>query len=135
MGLFGLINVFAISILMRRPSAGEQPGPIKFEQLLAAAEAYATYLSAAMIGGAKFPEFLQNHLFDGLAPAAVVGVLIYFLTADQLTKPFDKVSRPYIVPLRFGLAASAVFGLIAAAAVFSSGASDYVKPALLGNWY
>lgn len=132
MSLFGFISIFAIGILIRRSrkTADQPPGPIRMEQVLAAAVAYATYVSAAMIAGAKFPQFLRDHLFDGLAPAALVGALIYVLTTKDMEKAFDRVTRPYIVPLRFCLVGSTVFGFIAGAAVFSSGASDYAKPVL-----
>ena len=31
---------------------------------------------AALLAGAKMLEFLREHLFDGLAPAAMVGLLV-----------------------------------------------------------
>jgi WD40 repeat protein len=93
--------------------------------MIAAAMAYTYYVAAAWLAGADFPQFLQDHLFDGLAPAALVGLLIdFYPTADPVTA-FPRIRRPVVIPIMFFVLGTVIFGLIAAAAVFSSGENNY----------
>jgi hypothetical protein len=123
--------------LSRRPDMPEAQAPvrdlqaiIRFEPILAAALAYGSYVSAALMGGARFPGFLRDHLFDGLAPAAVVSVLIALMPQDKPHAAFPWIRRPFVIVALFFSAGLLVFGLIAAAAVFTSG-TDHFYPALL----
>ena len=91
---------------------------------IAAATAYLFYLGAALMAGAEWPEFLREHLFDGLAPAAVVGFLISFIPREQ-----PRAALPWFRRAGLLFAGGAlVFGLIAAAAVFASGSDRFAKP-------
>jgi hypothetical protein len=116
-----LIIIHAKATSNRTPSADATHSPIGFEQAAAGAIAYGFYVAAAMMAGAQLPEFLRDHLFDGFAPAALVGFLIYRIPNAQ--PRFATISLFYLL-------SAAVFGLIAAAAVFSSGKNDFLPPVL-----
>ena len=47
-----------------------------YTAVIAGAMAYGTYVAADLLAGAAFPQFLREHLFDGFAPAALVGILV-----------------------------------------------------------
>lgn len=92
-----------------------------------------------MLANAEFPEFLREHLFDGLAPAAVVGLLVNTLPRDNVRTALPKIFYPVMIPILFYAEGSLIFGAIAAAAVFTSGKSDFKTPvivcALIGGHY
>ncbi len=54
--------------------------------------AYSMYVAAAVVAGAAFPEFLREHLFDGLAPAALVGYLVSKLPFTKPREAFPRIS-------------------------------------------
>jgi|ERR1700691_2155258 peptidoglycan/LPS O-acetylase OafA/YrhL len=111
----------AMASSKRTPPADDTHGPIHFEQVAAGAIAYGFYIAAAMAAGAQFPEFLRDHLFDGFAPAVLVGYLIYRVPNTRAR--FSTIAFLYLL-------SAAIFALIAAAAVFSSGEDDFL-PAVL----
>jgi len=99
-----------------------------YTSVVAGAMAYACYLIADLKASAPFPQFLRDHLFDGLAPAALVGVLVDLFPSENPAGAFPRIRRPITIMLMLFAAGAAIFGLIAAAAVFSSGRSDYGSP-------
>jgi hypothetical protein len=102
------------------PAARRRP----LNAVTAAAMAYGFYVAAALLAGAPFPRFLRDHLFDGLVPATVVAVLVdRFISSNPPTS-----SHHFRSLLWFFSGGTAVFGAIAAAAVFSSGADAYGVP-------
>jgi hypothetical protein len=106
--------------------------------VLAGVLAYVFYVGAALIAQAKFPEFLREHLFDGLAPAAVVGLLINSFFTGGFPIRWTRIRRPAVILVAFFAFGALIFGLIAAAAVFASGTGYYfgqpiVWPAWLGG--
>jgi hypothetical protein len=119
----------AVAIMARPKPAKDLDATKHFETILAAAMAYAYYVAAALLAEAEFPGFLREHLFDGLAPAALVGLLINRLPRGS-PKAFPRV-WPVTILVLFFLGGALVFGLIAAAAVFSSGANNFVLPVLI----
>jgi hypothetical protein len=107
----------------RTASADDTGSPISSGQIIAGALAYGYYVAAALMTGVVFPKFLQDHLFDGFAPAVLVGFLIYrFRVEDGKPNPYQK---PWISLVLLYFLSAAVFAVIAAAAVFSSGIYDF----------
>jgi hypothetical protein len=112
----------------RTTSAQETRGPIDVHQVVAGTVAYGYYIAAAAMVGVQIPSFLRDHLFDGFGPAVLVGFLMYRIR--------DAQARLSTVAFLY-LQSAAVFGLIAAAAVFTSGKDNYVPvlyAALIGGW-
>jgi hypothetical protein len=112
----------------RTPPTGDTQSPIGIEEVAAAATAYGYYIASALMVGAQFPGFLRDHLFDGFAPAALVGFLIYRIHGAQVR--LSKIALLY-------LQSATVFGLIAAAAIFTSGKDNFVPvlyAALIGGF-
>jgi hypothetical protein len=110
------------------PSAKETQSPIRIDQVVAGTVAYGYYIAAAAMVGVQIPSFLRDHLFDGFAPAVLVGFLMYRIR--------DAKAELSTVLLLY-LQSAAVFGLIAAAAIFTSGKDNYVPvlyAALIGGW-
>jgi hypothetical protein len=99
--------------------------------IAAAVIAYTCYMAAALLGGAEFPEFLREHLFDGLAPGAAIGLIINYFPAENPEEALLWIRRPVIVIVAYGVGGALMFGLIAAAAVFTSGSDDFALPI----WY
>jgi hypothetical protein len=106
----------------RTSSADDTRSPISGGQIIAGALAYGYYIAAALMAGARFPKFLQDHLFDGFGPAALVAFLIYRFRLED-GKP-DAYNLLTFVLLYFQSAV--VFAVIAAAAVFSTGTYNFV---------
>jgi hypothetical protein len=102
--------------------------PPRFEAVVAAIMAYSIYIGAAILAGAAFPEFLREHLFDGLAPAALVGFLFHFIPRESPRTAFPRIRLPILIPIMLGIGGILIFGLIAAAAVFASGKNDFGVP-------
>lgn len=110
-----------------------------YKSLVAGVMAYSYYVAAALMAGAEFPKFLRDHLFDGLAPAVLVGILVDFYPRANPTTAFGKIRRPATMMLIvFFIPGAVIFGLIGMAAIFSSGANDYVLPVIFaafwGGW-
>jgi hypothetical protein len=112
----------------RTPPAGTQ-SPIGVDQIVAGTVAYGYYIAAAMMAGDHLLNFLRDHLFDGFAPAALVVVLMFRIRNARLST----VGLLFLLYLQ----SAAVFGLIAAAAVFTSGKDNFVPvlyAALIGGF-
>lgn len=107
-----------------------------YRSIVAGAMAYGYYVAAALMAGAEFPKFLRDHLFDGLVPAALVAILIDVYPRANPTKAFLKIHRPVtMILIVFFIPGAVIFGLIGAAAVFSSGETNYIVPVLLTAWF
>jgi len=125
--LGGTIGVAVLAITFRTGSKGKRPqGPV-----IAAVVAYAFYVGAALLAGAKMPEFLREHLFDGLAPAAVVGLLVSSLLREHPRQALPWIRRPVMILVVLFAGGALIGGLIAAAAVFSSGSGGFKVPVVL----
>ena len=99
--------------------------PWRFESVFASMVAYGFYVAAALWAGAEFPKFLQDHLFDGLAPAALVGVLVSLLLRDDPRTILPWIRWPWMILVLFLISGALISGLIAAAAIFSSATNNY----------
>jgi hypothetical protein len=130
LGLFiGVISFVALLTLQQsRRHAGKDPVKSRLPLAASAAMAYGFYLGAALLAGAKMPEFLRNHLFDGLAPAATVGFLINLFPFDNAAEAFKWIRLPAFICFWLYVGGAVLFGSIGAAAVFSSGSSDFFEP-------
>ena len=106
-----------------------------YTSIVAGAMAYGYYVGAALLAGAEFPKFLRDHLFDGLAPAALVGILIDLYPRTNPAEAYPKIRRPVIILLIYFVTGAVVFGLIGAAAVFSSGENDYTRTVQYAAWF
>jgi hypothetical protein len=106
-----------------------------FDAILAAIIAYSCYMAAALMADAEFPKFLRDHLFDGLALAFLVGLLINRFPSDRPRTAFPIIRRPFVVLLVLFMGGGLIFGLIAIAAVFSSGSNEYERPLLYCSIY
>lgn len=102
--------------------------------VLAAVAAYVYYVGAALLAGAKLPGFLREHLFDGLAPAAVVGLLVNTIPRERPREALPWIRRPVMVLVALFAGGALVCGLIAAAAVFSSGSDAFGAPVAVCAW-
>jgi hypothetical protein len=98
--------------------------PRGFDTVVAAVLAYGSYVAAALLANAEFPQFLREHLFDGLAPAALVGFFVNRFPRDKPKEAFKQIRWPWIIFMLLWIGGALVFGLIAAAAVFGSGSND-----------
>ena len=96
--------------------------------VIAAVTAYVFYVAAALIADAKMPEFLREHLFDGLAPAAVVGLLVSSIPREHPRAALPWIRRPVMILVVLFAGGALIFGLIAAAAVFASGSNGFAQP-------
>jgi hypothetical protein len=96
-----------------------------FESALAAALAYSYYVAAALLAKAAFPQFLRDHLFDGLALAALVGFAVSRFPRDNPSIAFAVVRRPASLMVLLFIVGALIFGLIAATAVFGAGSDDF----------
>jgi hypothetical protein len=126
----GVFTLIGAVVLRRLRHKGNTPVKSRFAPALSAAMAYGMYIAAALAADARFPEFLRNHLFDGLAPAAVVGLLIDRIPVDNTIVPFPRIRLPIVIVVLFYAAGFVVFGAIAAAAVFSAGSSHFTTPVI-----
>ena len=99
--------------------------------VVAAVMAYTSYVAAALYAGAEFPGFLREHLFDGLVPAAAVGLLVNNFPAESPETALPWIRRPVMVLVAYLAGGALIFGLIAAAAVFSSGTGNFSGPVVL----
>jgi hypothetical protein len=98
-----------------------------YSPVVSGAVAYGAYVAADFLGGSPFPQFLREHLFDGLAPAALVGILVDAFPNEDPVRAFPRIRRPIAVLLMITASGAAVFGLIAAAAVFGAAGENYGK--------
>jgi len=96
--------------------------------VIAAVTAYVFYVAAALIAGAKMPGFLREHLFDGLAPAAVVGLLVSGIPREHPRAALPWIRRPVMIVVVLFAGGALICGLIAAAAVFASGSDGFAQP-------
>ena len=99
-----------------------------YTPVVSGAMAYGVYVAADLLAGSPFPQFLREHLFDGLAPAALVGILVDAYPSEDPVHAFASIRRPVVVLLMISASGAAVFGLIAAAAVFGAGGENYGQP-------
>lgn len=99
--------------------------PQGFEIVVAAVLAYGSYVAAALLANAEFPQFLREHLFDGLALAALVGFFVNRFPRTRPQEAFKQIKWPWMILLLLWIGGALVFGLIAAAAVFGSGSNDF----------
>jgi quinol monooxygenase YgiN len=109
-------------------TASNTDAPWRFGSVVAAVMAFGFYVAAALMADAEFPEFLREHLFDGLAPAALIGFLVDRSLRDDPRKAFPRVHRPVWILVDLFIFSIPIFGSIAAAAVFSSGSTDFIRP-------
>jgi hypothetical protein len=134
--LLGLAVGWGALIALRR-SAWKTKG-IAEARVVAGVMAYACYVAAALLAGAKFPGFLREHLFDGLAPAAAVLLLVNSFPVDRPRTAFPWIRRPVIILVVLFAGGALIFGLIGAAAVIASGIEKFASPvtrcAVLGGW-
>jgi hypothetical protein len=109
------VSLVALTVIMLRSGyKGKRvEGPV-----IAAVTAYVFYAAAALIADAKMPEFLREHLFDGLAPAAVVGLLVSSIPREHPRAALPWIRRPVMILVVLFAGGALIFGLIAAAAVF-----------------
>lgn len=130
-----VIGFICVSVLaFRVPVTGGQPAanaPGRVEAVIAAIMAYVFYVSAALLADAEFPNFLRKHLFDGLVPAAVVGLLVNSLPRDSVRKALPWIPLPAMILALFYVEGALIFGLIAAAAVFSSENNNFELPVIV----
>jgi len=94
-GVADLMLLIRAKAASNRTAANDTHGPIGFEQVVAGAIAYGFYVAAAMMAGAQLPEFLRDHLFDGFAPAALVGFLIYRVPSTRAR--FSTIAGLYLL--------------------------------------
>ncbi len=112
-----------------RREAHKDPARIRFPSAVYGAMAYGCYLAAALLTGVRISGFLRNHLFDGLALAFLVGFLTERIPFEDAADAFRRWIRlPAFVCFWFYVGGAVVFGAIGAAAVFSSGSSDFTTP-------
>jgi hypothetical protein len=125
----GTVAVGSILLLFREPVIlwfFSSPEALRrFDAITAGVMAYGFYVAADCMSAAEWPQFLRDHLFDGLVPAALVGFLILSLPRDDPQLAFPLIQKPWKIFVLFYLAGALIFGLIAAAAVFSSAGKDY----------
>jgi hypothetical protein len=127
-GLLILAGRWLFGRLLKR-SRPPDPTTTPFETVLASVLAYGCYVSAALEINARFPQFLRDHLFDGLALAGLAGFLVHrFPRGDPYRVLMPIIRRPILILFVFFLIGGLVFGLIAAAVVFTSGSDDFAGP-------
>jgi hypothetical protein len=95
LGLYLNLGIFfagAVVLAVRSRSRRNRPKSAqqRFEAITAAALAYSCYATSALLGGATVPEFFREHLYDGLAPAGLVGLLIRFFRTSAHEKRYRK---------------------------------------------
>lgn len=103
----------------------EDGAPAYYEAVLAAIMAYGFYAAAALMEEAELPRFFRDHLFDGLAPAAVVGFLVSLFPRDRPGEALQRIRRPVWILVLFAAGGALIFGLIASAAGFEAGSSTF----------
>jgi hypothetical protein len=91
---------------------------------------YLCYVAAALLAGAEFPEFMREHLFDGLAPAVAVGFVVNSFGPKSLDKALTWIEWPVMIAILYCAGGALIFGAIAWAAVFQSGSHDFGTPIL-----
>jgi hypothetical protein len=116
-------------------SAPDAGAPWHFGSVVASMMAYGFYVAAALMANAEFPQFLRDHLFDGLAPAALVGVLVDRSLRDDPREAFPRVRRPVWILFDLFISGIAIFSSTAAAAVFSSGSNDFIRPIVYCSFF
>jgi hypothetical protein len=97
----------------------------RFDAITAGVMGYGFYVAADCLSAAEWPEFLRDHLFDGLVPAALIGLPILFLPRDNPHTAFPRIRKPWMILASFYVCGALIFGLVAAAAVFSSGSKYF----------
>jgi hypothetical protein len=116
--LIGWVAIIIVTIRQKRKSILAAPA-------VAAVIGYVCYVAAALFADAKFPEFMREHLFDGLAPAAAVGLLVNIFPAEHPEKALPWIRRRVMILVLFYAGGALIFSAIALAAVFVSGSQDY----------
>jgi hypothetical protein len=132
--LAGGTLAIALSAPSTGPTTSETTGPAasrsRLGPFIAAGMAYGFYVAAALIADAQVTPFFRDHLFDGFAPAAAVGLLIDRFPGQYVNQFEEGSSKPFVNSLLYFLAGAAVFAGIAWAAVFGSNKNDFLYPVL-----
>ena len=102
-------------------------GQRRFDAIAAAALTYVCYTLSALLADAPLPEFFREHLFDGFAPAALVGLLVIAFPREHPRAAFPRIRQPNAVMAVFYMVSGLIFTLVAATAVFSSGSNQFNK--------
>jgi hypothetical protein len=127
--LIGWTAVVIVTVRQKRKSILAAPA-------VASVIGYVCYVAAALFADVMFPEFMREHLFDGLAPAAAVGFLVNIFPTEDPEKALLWIRRRVMIVVFFYASGALMFGAIALAAVFVSGSQDYFgKPVVyLAIW-
>jgi hypothetical protein len=126
---------------LKQPWGAGSGGPVWYwvrshlKAVLAGGMAYAYYVAAALVAGAEFPKFLQEHLFDGLAPAALIAGLIDLYDRRDPAHAYRKLPVPGTILLMLFAVSAVFFALIGAAAVFGSETNNYLPAVLVTAAY
>lgn len=126
---------------LKQPWGAGSGGPVWYwvrshlKAVLAGGMAYAYYVAAALVAGAEFPKFLQEHLFDGLAPAALIAGLIDLYDRRDPAHAYRKLPVPGTILLMLFAVSAVFFALIGAAAVLGSETNNYLPAVLVTAAY
>jgi hypothetical protein len=130
-GLLGIValaeRAFFFKVFSQKADASSEEAdkPSRFEVVISASMAYGFYVGAALMANAKFPAFMRDHLFDGLAPSAVVGLLFGALRRKNPQNAWPRIRRPVGILAVLLVGGALIFGLIGAAGVFVTGSGDF----------
>jgi hypothetical protein len=106
--------------VFHRPASRESAHE-RFEAGLALVMGYGFFAAAALIAKARVPDFFHEHLLDGLALAALVGLLVKMFPRDRPGEALPWIRRPCWILVLFAVGGAAVFGVIGAAGAFEAG--------------
>jgi hypothetical protein len=106
--------------LFHRLASGESASR-HFETGLAIVMGYGFFATAALLANARVPDFFHEHLLDGLALAALVGLLVKMLPRDRAGEALPRIRRPCWILALFVVGGGVVFGVIGAAGAFEAG--------------
>jgi hypothetical protein len=122
----------AAFLLRTRLARRHRPADVlqRYDALTGAILAYVCYTASAFLVHVPLPEFFREHLFDGFAPAALVGYLVTRVPSKPARTAEDDFRLVSVVLLWVG--GSLIFALIAAAAVFASGSNEFLGPVVFG---
>jgi peptidoglycan/LPS O-acetylase OafA/YrhL len=98
----------------------------RYDAITAAVLAYLCYAASALQVQVPLPGFFREHLFDGFAPAALVGYLVTRFSSERARTAAQQFRPASLILL--SVSGLLVFALIAAAAVFASGSNEFLWP-------